>query len=168
MSTSTLVLHERHAPSRIVGLWLPFVRRRFRLHIGVPVRVGRSKHSDVQIKDDYVSMTHCEILVGQEGECTLRDMSTNGTFINGWPIQLATVWPGACITVGTSSFYCLGEDEHVPAFNVYTITSLITDLAVALGTNNCARQLAIDSVVVRNKMKKRGLFEAFFRSGPSS
>ena len=62
--------------------------------------MGRSLASDVSINDPSVSATHCEILF--DGHAALvRDLgSTNGTFLNGYPIRESYFRAGQTLRLG--------------------------------------------------------------------
>ena len=64
-------------------------------------RVGRAPDNDIQIEDPSVSSHHCEILL-ENGTTTIRDLgSTNGTFIDGRPVQEASIDPGQKLQLGS-------------------------------------------------------------------
>lgn len=63
-------------------------------------RLGRAPHNDVQLEHPTVSGTHCEINLGC-GQVSVRDCgSTNGTFVDGTPIQDAILLPGQTLRLG--------------------------------------------------------------------
>jgi FHA domain-containing protein len=63
-------------------------------------RLGRNPANDVRIDDPTVSGLHCEISV-LDDTVIVRDCgSTNGTFINGRPIQEATLLAGQVLLLG--------------------------------------------------------------------
>ena len=68
--------------------------RRFGLRDGVST-VGRADESDVVISDALVSRNHARITVGPGG-CSITDLdSSNGTFVNGEPVQgMRPITPG--------------------------------------------------------------------------
>lgn len=70
------------------------------LHLGVN-RVGRSPDSDFVINHTTVSTNHCEFILSADG-VLLRDCSsTNGTFVNGDPVQEARLLAGQTVTLGS-------------------------------------------------------------------
>ena len=74
--------------------------QRIELLAGV-IRIGRVPTNDCWIDDPTVSGRHCEITV-QEGTVLVRDLgSTNGTFIDGEPINQAMLLPGQTLRLGT-------------------------------------------------------------------
>jgi hypothetical protein len=63
-------------------------------------RLGRAADSHVLVEHPTVSGNHCEVLLG-DGQVTVRDCgSTNGTFVDGSRIQVATLLPGQTLRVG--------------------------------------------------------------------
>ena|SRR5579862_3080212 len=72
-------------------------------------RLGRAPGSEVHLEHLTVSGLHCEVVLGC-GQVSVRDCgSTNVTFVDGTPIQQATLLPGrtlllaACWTKGVFS-----------------------------------------------------------------
>jgi len=64
-------------------------------------RVGRGPDNDIQIEDDSVSSHHCEISI-ENGLTRIRDLgSTNGTFIDGCPVQDSPLRPGQRLQLGS-------------------------------------------------------------------
>jgi len=67
------------------------------------VTVGRAMTNDVVLGDGRVSRSHARIECGPQG-CTLFDLrSSNGTRLNGNPIETSTLSSGDTITVGNTS-----------------------------------------------------------------
>jgi pSer/pThr/pTyr-binding forkhead associated (FHA) protein len=76
-----------------------FERRVVELKLGI-TRLGRAPDSDVRVDDLTVSATHCEVLLGC-GRVSVRDCgSTNGTFVDGIPVQDAVLLPGETLRLG--------------------------------------------------------------------
>ncbi len=64
-------------------------------------RVGRANTNEFQLDDPSVSSAHCEI-VQSDQSVLVKDLgSTNGTFIDGEPIQEARLEPGQTLRLGT-------------------------------------------------------------------
>ena len=63
-------------------------------------RLGRHADNDVEIRDESVSGHHCEITPDTGGLRVVDLGSTNGTFVEGEPIQEAVVQPGQRLQVG--------------------------------------------------------------------
>ena len=64
-------------------------------------RVGRSRHSDLCIDHPSISESHCEIYVDPMMVSVTDLGSTNGTFINGSPIQKSELGNGQVLQVGS-------------------------------------------------------------------
>jgi hypothetical protein len=82
-------------------------------------RLGRIEDNDFQISDDSVSSHHCQIEL-KDGVVTVRDLnSTNGTFLDGQPIQQAVLHPGQVLCLGTVPMVCqvdpVMEPVDIPA-----------------------------------------------------
>lgn len=66
----------------------------------LPVTIGRESDSDVQLNDDRVSRAHAK-LQDHSGRVILTDLgSTNGTRVNGHPIQMRVMQHGDVILIG--------------------------------------------------------------------
>ncbi len=64
-------------------------------------RFGRANTNEFQLDDPSVSSAHCEILQSDQS-ILVKDLgSTNGTFIDGEPIQEARLEPGQTLRLGT-------------------------------------------------------------------
>jgi hypothetical protein len=64
-------------------------------------RLGRNADNDVEIHDNSVSGHHCEITPEMGGLRVVDLGSTNGTFVDGEPVQEAAVRPGQRVRLGT-------------------------------------------------------------------
>ena len=63
-------------------------------------RIGRGDQNDFQVSHASVSGAHCEITVSSAG-VILKDLgSTNGTFLNGAPVQEAMLHSGQRLQFG--------------------------------------------------------------------
>ena len=63
-------------------------------------RLGRHSDNDLQIDDPSVSGHHCEILL-DSGSASVTDLgSTNGTYLDGQPIQSSPIRPGQTLYLG--------------------------------------------------------------------
>lgn len=70
------------------------------LRLPLPVTIGRESDSDVQLNDDRISRAHAK-LQDHSGRVILTDLgSTNGTRVNGHPIQMRVMQFGDIILVG--------------------------------------------------------------------
>ncbi len=73
-------------------------------------RIGRRDENDVTLDAGSVSGTHAEIIKTAEG-FELRDLgSTNGTFLNGEPVQTARLHRNDVIRLGDVSLMLDGDD----------------------------------------------------------
>lgn len=63
-------------------------------------RIGRGEHNDFVIPHPSVSGSHCEITVSP-GSVVLKDLSsTNGSFVNGAPVQEVVLQSGQALRLG--------------------------------------------------------------------
>lgn len=68
--------------------------------LALPVTIGRESDSDVQLNDDRVSRAHAK-LQDHGGRVILTDLgSTNGTRVNGHPIQMRVMQHGDVMLIG--------------------------------------------------------------------
>jgi len=78
-------------------------------------RLGRIADNDFQINDDSISSHHCQIEL-KDDVVTVWDLnSTNGTFIDGQPIQRAVLHPGQVLCLGTVPMVCQDDPVMEPA-----------------------------------------------------
>jgi len=77
--------------------------------------LGRVEDNDFQVIDDSISSHHCQIEL-KDSVITVLDLgSTNGTFIDGQPIQQAVLHPGQILSLGTVPMVCeTGPDGETP------------------------------------------------------
>ena len=79
-----------------------FERGRVFADLPTPVTIGREEDNTIQLNDERVSRFHVKI---QEdgGRVILTDLdSTNGTRINGHPVQMRVLQPGDQLSIGRS------------------------------------------------------------------
>ena len=68
--------------------------------LNTPIHIGREEDNHVQLNDERVSRFHAKIQA-DSGRFILTDLeSTNGTRVNGHPIQTRTLRPGDQISIG--------------------------------------------------------------------
>jgi len=85
--------------ARLVGRSDGFRDRVIELHLGLN-RLGRSSENDFTIDHPSVSAWHCELYLGAQ-EITVSDCeSTNGTFLNGEPVQKSVLQQGQTLSLG--------------------------------------------------------------------
>lgn len=78
-------------------------------------RIGRDAGCDFPISEDTVSSFHCEIVVAASG-VTLRDNhSTNGTRVNGEPVQEAQLRAGETLLLGHVELFVENTEFKIPA-----------------------------------------------------
>lgn len=124
-----------------------------RLPLDVPRLVlGRGTQCDVRVADSEVSRRHVQ-LIREDGRWTLTDLgSSNGTFVNGKPVQSAVLSQGDQIQVGRSILvFDSGEPRDQSA--VQQRIRLVTDVAqeesriVGTATGNAASKMVQDAAV---------------------
>lgn len=75
-------------------------RGRIFAHLPTPVSIGREDDNDIQLNDDRVSRFHAKLQV-DSGKVILTDLdSTNGTRVNGHPIQMRVLQAGDVLSIG--------------------------------------------------------------------
>jgi len=80
--------------------------------LSTPVTIGREEGNDVQLNDERVSRCHLKIQEDQ-GELVLTDLdSTNGTRVNGEPVQLSLLRIGDRIAIGRTVLL-VGSPEQI-------------------------------------------------------
>lgn len=96
--TGSWVLVVKRAPGRRKG-------EAILLSPGSSLLVGRAPDCDLELADSFVSAHHAEFNVGLEG-LTVCDLgSTNGTFVNGAPVEGPLLLaPGDEVAIGDSLF----------------------------------------------------------------
>jgi hypothetical protein len=98
-------------------------------------RLGRVADNDFQINDDSISSHHCQIEL-KDGVVTVRDLnSSNGTFLDGQPIQQAVLHPGQVLCLGTVPMIC--QDD--PVMEPGDISAGSPSIAVAVNTDVCGQ-----------------------------
>lgn len=66
--------------------------------------MGRSPDTQLQCEDDGISRKHCKLSVAPNGNYQLVDLgSTNGTFLNGIKVNVATLQDGDKIQIGANT-----------------------------------------------------------------
>ncbi|MEO7096004.1 MAG: sigma 54-interacting transcriptional regulator, partial [Polyangiales bacterium] len=88
----------------------PDAGQQFRLDPGTS-RLGTSAGCQVRLTDKTVSRVHCELELQRSSVRVVDDGSTNGTTIDGVPIQRADLRPGPLLRVGSSSLRLQRSDE---------------------------------------------------------
>src|SRR2546423_3211711 len=76
------------------------------------ITIGRHAANNVVLNDTRASRAHCVIEQLEDGTFQVRDMkSVNGTFVNGFPIEVAPLSLGDVITVGSTTLTYLYSDS---------------------------------------------------------
>ena len=79
--------------------------------ISAPLTIGREEGNQIQLNDERISRFHLKIQE-DEGKLVLTDLeSTNGTKVNGEPVQLWRLRPGDVITLGRTVVLFGSRDE---------------------------------------------------------
>jgi diguanylate cyclase (GGDEF)-like protein len=66
--------------------------------------MGRASDTQLQVEDDGISRKHCKIATAPNGAHQLVDLgSTNGTFLNGIKVNVATLQDGDKIQIGANT-----------------------------------------------------------------
>src|SRR3990167_8384563 len=66
--------------------------------------MGRAPDTQLQCEDDGISRKHCKITMAPNGHFQLVDLgSTNGTFLNGIKVNVATLQDGDKIQIGANT-----------------------------------------------------------------
>ncbi|MFO0596597.1 MAG: GGDEF domain-containing protein [Myxococcaceae bacterium] len=66
--------------------------------------MGRAPDTQLQVEDDGISRKHCKITMAPNGHFQLVDLgSTNGTFLNGIKVNVATLQDGDKIQIGANT-----------------------------------------------------------------
>jgi hypothetical protein len=83
-------------------------------------RLGRSPANDFQIEHATLSGRHCEIILDAEGLMVRDCASTNGTFINGEPVQEARLESGQSLQLGDVELFVESTEVTIaiPQFEV--------------------------------------------------
>src|SRR5205823_13719123 len=80
----------------------------------IPVTIGREEGNLLRLNDERVSRFHAKVQQ-EDGDVILTDLeSTNGTRVNGSPIQIRRLRPGDQINVG-GSMLIIGTLEEIAA-----------------------------------------------------
>ena len=76
-------------------------------------RIGRGRHCDIQIEDASISEVHCEVYIDALMVQVVDLGSTNGTFIDGFPIQKAELASGQVLHVGRVAMILERETQRI-------------------------------------------------------
>lgn len=77
-----------------------------------PITIGREEDNDIQLNDERVSRVHAKIQEDR-GQVILTDLnSTNGSRVNGHPVQLRVLRPGDHLQIGRCTLL-FGSDVQI-------------------------------------------------------
>lgn len=80
----------------------------------IPVTIGREEGNSLRLNDERVSRFHAKVQM-EDGDILITDLdSTNGTRVNGMPIQIRRLRPGDQICVGRTMLL-FGTMEEIAA-----------------------------------------------------
>ncbi|MGH2484574.1 MAG: FHA domain-containing protein, partial [Ktedonobacterales bacterium] len=75
------------------------------------VTIGRAPENDIVLDHEQVSQRHARVTIGKRGVAHLADLgSTNGTYVNGYPVRNARLAPGAEVRIGPYRFVYTGAE----------------------------------------------------------
>ncbi len=106
--------------------------------------VGKADDAEIQLGDSGVSRRHAKIVRASDGVFSIVDLeSTNGTFVDGNRIEVATLHEGARISVGPDAELCFtytkppsGPPAAEPVENPLTGRELEIARLVSRGLSN--------------------------------
>lgn len=80
---------------------------------GTTTVLGRGSEADIVVNDTGVSRRHLELRITDQGRVIATDLnSTNGTFVEGHPVDAATLVNGNTLTIGrTTILFWAAEDS---------------------------------------------------------
>jgi pSer/pThr/pTyr-binding forkhead associated (FHA) protein len=79
----------------------------------LPLVIGRSADSDIQLNDRWVSRQHCKVDF-QDGVVVVQDLeSRHGTLVNDKPITVSKLFPGDTLCIGLSRLVACYEASEV-------------------------------------------------------
>ena len=108
--------------------------------------IGRTSEQDIKIDDDGVSRRHAKVTVSPDKILNLVDLeSTNGTFLNGAPIDVAVLRPGDRIQLGpdvTLRFDYLDPEQHAEPVVATELSAREMEVATSASTGLTNAQIA--------------------------
>jgi pSer/pThr/pTyr-binding forkhead associated (FHA) protein len=111
------------------------------LKLGVN-RLGRSPDADLQVIHSTISAFHCELELDR-GELIIRDCeSTNGTFVDGEPINQARVMAGQTFAVGDVEIFVESTDVNVAIPKIEVPVLKAPPVVLKNGALLCSRHLS--------------------------
>ncbi len=133
------------------------------LPIAAGTLIGRGRDADVRLTSRQASRRHAKIRIAPEGSATLEDLSsTNGTFLNGRPIERYALRDGDKFHIGPNAVLKFSyQDELERDFHQALIDSEIRDPLTGI----YAKKYALDQIVTECAHAQRhrsGLALLFF------
>lgn len=118
----------------------------FPLPAGKEIVVGRSSDLEMVLLEDMVSRRHARIFWDAE-QLQIEDFgSTNGTFVNGEKIKVASLREGDRVLIGTSILKVIATDAAVAPATVETSKANLENVAAAQRTSVRTMSGAIDEI----------------------
>lgn len=121
-------------------------------NLETPLTIGREDDNAVQLNDERISRFHAKIQE-DNGHLILTDLeSTNGTRVNGVPVEMRILQPGDLLSIGRCLLYFGDPTSYTNASqqldNSDFITSDATDqtLAVSPGSGNFSSEFPSQAV----------------------
>lgn len=126
------------------GINLPFEHE---LHSGLNT-IGRNPTNEFRVPEASVSSFHAAVSVsGNDGSVTIRDLqSTNGTFIEGQPVEEGSLAPGQALQLGNVEMSLIVEeyDVNIPKdAGIHTAQAAGQLQSLPDGTLACSRNPAL-------------------------
>lgn len=112
LSTFSCILREFSAMARVTLSVLEGLERGhiFR-NLQTPITIGREEVNDVQLNDERISRLHAKLQEDQ-GRIIFTDLSsTNGSRVNGHPVQMRILRPGDHLQLGRCTLLFGSEQE---------------------------------------------------------
>lgn len=101
-------------------------------------RVGRAPDCDFSIDHPTVSTIHCEFILSANGVLVRDCQSTNGSFVNGDPVNEALLLPGQTVTLGEVELFVESTEPKV-VIPLYERPRPKPPVVLADGTMVCPR-----------------------------
>jgi diguanylate cyclase (GGDEF)-like protein len=89
------------------------------------IKLGRSNHCDLQVRDDSISREHAEIRLTDRGSVILDLESTNGVMVNGKSVRTHRLASGDSIQIGSHVFRFLADEDLESQYHA-TVYSMMT------------------------------------------
>lgn len=110
----------------------PLANQEFPLNPGTN-HIGRAEGNEVCLDDASVSHSHCSIVVGDEAFTIIDLNSTNGTAVNGDPIQSARLKSGDAVRLGSLECVFVADTPVVPVTTLARARPTAAPIKVVVG-----------------------------------